>query len=652
MPHSQSADISIVESPSSCSIVKIESTTDVSSLLPGGAEDHKEEYVIVKHELLQDVQSDSYIAKQMPMIEEEEIIQEDLPSFDLRTKLDGIDGPESDYSVINVENIELDRPSTRIEVLKNMMMSDLSSAAHVTPFSGITTRRTVILPSEYDTIKTLAMKNLKDERVAKFETWKRKAQRAKDGLSKSLSVENLTQSIDNITKSWQTKGNMFKQLKSMCLTCLGSSIQKEKLYEVRKEDINEVKSIIIDIGYALAIYGMTSYRLEYHLALIASYYDLHCTAYSTPTGLWFCFGNCVDDPNHSSYFVKINSSSLNLSKLCQLDDVADKISRGACSIKEARTMITNILEQQSEYSHFMFKIVSCFIQAGMWSIIFGANWGEMVASFIAGLFIGISAVIFGRYEAFSQIHTIISGIIAGIVALGFKLVFRNIISISVFLVSLSGVVSLLPGLTFTLAIAELSARHLMSGTTRLMNGFVVIIQLGFGILISDRFSKFVVHRINTLPELLTTDRTSPPAYVLVLIIPVVTCTTIVNFKAPKYPLAIIFIMIDAFAGFFASYACTTYFGREVGTLIGAFCVGMVANLFGWVSRHPGVVVSACGIIYLVPGSFGIRSIGAFLQKDSFGGLSFIMDTFSTCVSLTVGLLLADILAAKRKKLQL
>jgi len=590
----------------------------------------------------------------------------------------------------------------------------LSSSSVTHSFASIANKRNVILPSEYQAIKSVAIQKMKRQRMAKLAAWKDRARRARDGLTSSLSMENLkglssSLSLDNLSSGWasddeakgeddSTRNKLTRFMKRLCFACwwnldppantdthksvndgsnggasalntgggssgmvsspslgdlsLKTSVSSEKLYDVNRNEINEVKSIIIDLGYALSIYGMTSYRLEYHLSLIASYYGLICTAYSTPTGLWIYFGSSIDDPDRSSHFVKITSASLNLSKLCQLDDVAERISRGGCSIKEARYLITDILEKQSEYSHFIFRIITCFIQAGMWSVIFGANWGEMVASFVAGLCIGSVGALSSKFEVLGQVHTITSGVIAGIIGILFKILLRDTIAISVFLVSLSGVVSLLPGLTFTLAIAELSVRHLMSGSQRIMHGFVTIIQLGFGILISDRLGKFVMGYITALPEMTTASRVSPPIYILALTIPVVTSTTIVNFKAPRYPLALFFIFLDAFCGYFTSYFSAMFLGREVGTLLGAFMIGMVANVFGWISRHPSIIVASCGIIYLVPGSFGIRSIGAFLQKDSDGGLSFIMDTFSTCISLTVGLLLADILATKNKKKKL
>jgi len=545
---------------------------------------------------------------------------------------------------VNSDLSEMALPHSNLEKLKDMMIMELNPD-NVPSLNVLRGRGKPILPSESLKAKEMAIETKVKQRDKKIERWKKAMQRAKMGLSNSLSMESLIGASDN---------SLASKIRDYCLTSpfFGTQrFKKNKIYDVRREDINDAKAIIKDIGYALSIYGVPSHRLEYYCSLIASFYGLMCTAFSVPTGLFFCFGN-YDEPDTTTYIIKITSSSFNLSKLCMLDDIAERIARGQCTITYARNKIKEIINMRPIYNHFMLTILSCFIQSGMFSIFFSANMAEILASFIAGLAVGILTVISNNFESLSQVNGILSGIIAGIIGIVFKIAFASYYHVSVFIVALNGVISLLPGLTFTVSIAELSARQLLSGSSRLMLAIVTVLQLCFGVLISDRMSRFIksIEAFVSIPD--QTQRMPPHPWLLALVIPILVFATIIAFKAPKYPLAVFFILLDAYAGFFSAYYCSAAFGKEMGSIVGALTVGTIANIYGWISGHPSIVVSACAIIYLVPGSLSYRSVDAFLQNDSSRGMSFIFDSIVAAISLTVGLLLSDIFALKKKKLQL
>jgi len=530
-----------------------------------------------------------------------------------------------------------------MEHLKDIMMLELHGDK--IPLSNFREKK-IILPSESLKAKEMAIESKVKLRDKRIERWKKAMERAKAGLSSSLSMESLV---------GQSENSLIQKLKDRCLNgplfSFRKKDDKKKIYDVRREDLDDVKGIIMDLGYALSMYGVPSHRLEYYCALIASFYGIMCTTFSVPTGLFFCFGN-YDEKDAGTYIIKITSSSLNLSKLCQLDDVAERIARGQCTIAYARRKIKEIIESRPLYNNVMLTIFSCFLQSGMFSVFFSANMGEVLASFVAGLVVGILSVVSNYYESIGQVVGILCGVVSGVVGIAFKVILGSYYPVSVFIIALNGVISLLPGLTFTVSITELSARQLLSGSSRLMSAFVAVIQLGFGVLIADKMAHFVksIDIFITMPDQLI--REAPKPWLLAIVIPILALSTVIQFKAPKYPLALFFIIADAYAGFFSTYFCTMMFGKEMGAIVGAFSVGVVANIYGLVCGHPSIVVSTCGIIYLVPGSLGYRSVDAFLQNDSTRGMAFIFDMFITGISLTVGLLLADLFALKRKKLSL
>jgi uncharacterized membrane protein YjjP (DUF1212 family) len=549
----------------------------------------------------------------------------------------------------------------RIQKLKALMLSELS-VNHI-PLTGFSVPSTIVLPSEQQKIRDYAIgtKVKRRDRMINESFRKRNLSQLKTKNGESVDIPSIppSQSVEQLDQienqsSFLTKYGDNKWIKRITTFLYSGPFwnrpeklkKATKLNDVRKEDIEQVKATIIDLGYALCIYGTPAHRLEYHLALVASFYAINCTTYSTPGGIWITFGNYVDDPNAATHFVKIRASTLNLSKLCLLDDVAEKIADGTLTIKQGRKAIKEIIEMQPIYSNFVFIILSCFVQAGMFSIFFSANYGEILASLIAGLFVGALSVLASRFENYAQVNTIICALVAGLVGVIFRMIMSSLVPISVFVVSLSGVISLLPGLSFTLAISELSTRNLLSGSTRLISAFVTTIQIGFGVLVSDRVSLFLP-TVFDVPNV--TVRNAHSVYTLAAIIPVVTIATVIALKAPKYPVAVVFILLDAYAGFFCTYYATIYFGAEAGAMLGAFIVGFISNVFGYVSRHPGIVVSACGIIFCLPGAIGTNSAQILNDSDP---SKFVFEVVIVAISLTVGLMLSDAFVLKRKKLNL
>jgi uncharacterized membrane protein YjjB (DUF3815 family) len=88
-------------------------------------------------------------------------------------------------------------------------------------------------------------------------------------------------------------------------------------------------------------------------------------------------------------------------------------------------------------------------------------------------------------------------------------------------------------------------------------------------------------------------------------------------------------------------------GPELGAFLGALVVGLAGNLYSrWQSR-PAAVVTVPGLLMLVPGSMGFRSISALLDEDVLGGIHSAMSMFLVAAALVAGLLAANIFLRPR-----
>src|SRR5690606_4272916 len=95
---------------------------------------------------------------------------------------------------------------------------------------------------------------------------------------------------------------------------------------------------------------------------------------------------------------------------------------------------------------------------------FGGGLPEIAVGAIAGLLLGLLSLVVARQLNSAHVYEIVAALVAAGVA---YLAPHAGIPSSVAIATLAGVITLVPGLTLTLAMAELATRNLLAGTSRL-----------------------------------------------------------------------------------------------------------------------------------------------------------------------------------------
>ena len=120
----------------------------------------------------------------------------------------------------------------------------------------------------------------------------------------------------------------------------------------------------------------------------------------------------------------------------------------------------------------------------------------------------------------------------------------------------------------------------------------------------------------------------------------------VVFKAPlsQWP-AIAAVVIS---GFVASRLGGSFVAPEVGAFLGALVVGGGSNMYARIWNRPAMVPQTPGLLILVPGSIGFRSLVAMIQSNTLEGIELAFSMSIVGVALVGGLLLANqIISPKR-----
>jgi uncharacterized membrane protein YjjB (DUF3815 family) len=91
-------------------------------------------------------------------------------------------------------------------------------------------------------------------------------------------------------------------------------------------------------------------------------------------------------------------------------------------------------------------------------------------------------------------------------------------------------------------------------------------------------------------------------------------------------------------------------GPELGAFVGSLLLGIASNVLARLRNRPAVVTIVPGMMLLVPGSLGFRSLESLLARDVVAGVGTAFSMLLVAVAIAAGLLFANALAPSRRVL--
>ncbi|MCA9296600.1 MAG: threonine/serine exporter family protein, partial [Phycisphaerales bacterium] len=241
-----------------------------------------------------------------------------------------------------------------------------------------------------------------------------------------------------------------------------------------------VVSFLLRIGRALHRYGTPAHRLEASLEELAERLGLHGQFFATPTSLFIALGEMNEQ---RTYLLRVEPGEVNLGKLSALDEIVERVAHRELDPVDAERQIQAVEEQPPHFGTLVSTIAQVVSCAGA-AIFFGGRWREACLAGLVGLILGMLwAMLVNRRRALRLFETL-AGMISATIAVIGSWLWGGEVSASI--VTVSGIIMLVPGLTMTVAINELATRNLASGTARLMGGLTILTALGFGAAIGLR----------------------------------------------------------------------------------------------------------------------------------------------------------------------
>ncbi|HLT23343.1 MAG TPA: threonine/serine exporter family protein [Bacteriovoracaceae bacterium] len=403
---------------------------------------------------------------------------------------------------------------------------------------------------------------------------------------------------------------------------------------MEKTDFKRKVKFITNFGRVLHSVGTPAHSLEATMQELCRKFGLKGDIISLPTAI---FSTITDGDEEITKVHRVEPVGVDLGKLSEVDMIAREVISGQISYEDGIVRLENVLNSPEPYGKRM-RIACFFMSAIGFLVLFGGNWGDLIAVGIVGILMGLLSL----FRPLGVVAQLFEAIVAMVASLATYLMAKYLPSLNIPVIILSGLIIFMPGLKITIAISEIATQNLTSGTSRLVGGIMISLKLTFGVFLGSKIASW----FHYAPSDMQFDAIAP--WVIILTLPMTALMSTVNFKALRSDWKWIFLA--GIFGYICSRLGTHYLGPELGIFFGGACVGAGSNLFARIMNRPSSLIHFPGILLLVPGSISYRSMSFLFEQDVLSGLNMAFLALSMAMSLVVGIFVGNILVKPRSSL--
>ena len=404
----------------------------------------------------------------------------------------------------------------------------------------------------------------------------------------------------------------------------------------RADPLPPAHRFLLRCAELLHVHGTPAHRLERVLGVVAAALGVRAAFFSTPTSVFASFHT---DDGERVHLLRVEPGDTNLGKLVEFDQVMEDVEAQRLDLPAATALLDEIAAAPPRWP-LAVSVLAHGLACASAAVFFGGGARELA---LAAAFGAVLALL-GRRIAASSIGPGLFEPLAAFLAAAAALVAARLAPpLDDRIATLSGLIVLVPGLTLTVGLTELATRHLASGTARLAGAATTLLALILGVALAWRLG----------------DRFLPPPAALAPAAPLpgwsewaalalapLAFAVILEARARELPV----VLATGVAGYLAFRAGLESLGGDVAPFLGALVVGLASNLYARAADRPALVPSTPGILLLVPGSLGYRSLTSFLEAQALTGVEGAFRTGLVGVSLVGGLLAANVLLPPRRVL--
>jgi uncharacterized membrane protein YjjP (DUF1212 family) len=401
------------------------------------------------------------------------------------------------------------------------------------------------------------------------------------------------------------------------------------------DDREAAIGFVLALGRALHRYGTPAHRLEEGLNRVTSKLGIEAEVFTTPTAIIMSFGRPEE---LKTRMLRVEGGELDMGKLAAVDALADDVIEHEITPDEATRRLETIMAGEKRYGRGLSTFVYG-VSAGAFAVFFGGSLADVALAGGIGFSLGLLAQYLKRSTDQARVLELIGAAFAAFTAAVLSSM-SNAISPS--LVTLASLVVFLPGLSLTVAMTELATRNLIAGTARLMSAVIVLLELVIGVALGEHLAREVAN-----------------VHYVVAALPLPEWVNWIALAASSLGVAVVvqahvkafgWIVAGCFVAYVGTRLGTAWLDSQLGVIVGAFALGVLANAYARYLNRPAQVVSVPAMLLLVPGGMGLRGMSSLLDRDTLTGVDTLFAMFIVATAIVAGLLIASAVVSPQRSL--
>jgi uncharacterized membrane protein YjjP (DUF1212 family) len=389
-------------------------------------------------------------------------------------------------------------------------------------------------------------------------------------------------------------------------------------------------AFVLKLGRALARAGYPTHRLEDALTDVSERLQLRGQFFVTPTSIFASFG---PDERQHTHLIRVEPGSTDLGAIASVEEIGRGVAYGHVDPIQGIAELDAFEAAPAPYPAWA-SLLAFVVSSACAARFLDGALREIVAAGAVGALVGVVSLASRREPSLARVAEAATAFAS---AFALAAATRLALPMSTTIAALAGLIALLPGLPLVVAMAELVARHLVSGTSRFVGAVMSLVGLAFGVALGSAAAAIVFHG----PPF-TRAPVPPPGWTLWIALALAPVGFLVLMRGRLRHLPMVFLV--CVAGFFGGRLGARMFGPELGIVVGSLSAGVAANL---VSRWSGISVGVTlppGLLLLVPGSIGFRGLALMLDDRVLDGVQAAFRMVIMLSALVAGLFAATTLA--------
>ncbi|KAJ5150934.1 Pheromone-regulated membrane protein 10 [Penicillium canariense] len=369
---------------------------------------------------------------------------------------------------------------------------------------------------------------------------------------------------------------------------------------------------IMQLCRALMKYGAPTHRLEEYMMMTSNVLEVKAQFLYIPGCMFMSF----DDPLTRTAEVKIIRvvQGLDLSRLAETHSVYKNVVHDVVGVEEATTQLDTIMQRKPRYNRWLLVLLTGLASVAVGPYSFSARPIDLPIIFVLGSIVGFMQHILAPASAtYSNVLEVSAAILTSFLARAFGSIKHNGAHVFCFsALTESSIAMILPGFAVLSSSLELQSHQMNAGSIRMVFTIIYSLFLGYGVTVGTTI-------YGLMDSNATTEATCPTQsldawgneYIQHFPSVALYCffAALINQAKPKQLPVMVFLGV---CGYVTNYFSTKKLGaNQVANTVGAFTIGLLANLYSRLWHGHAAAAILPGIFTLVPS--GLASSGSIIS---------------------------------------